>query len=196
MHFMAVKRSRNRSGFAIYPSAKSNVCAIIPKSAKKSCKLVPLPTSLLVNCLTSCCPWSLLWLIYYQEKVIFPVNARMHFLNFYLRMLDWVSTIRTLRQWVISNFFSKVTERAVFDQLHKHLEDSDLYPVLQYAYIKQHSTETALLRVVNDILYNMNRQHVTLLVRLNLSSAFDTVDHDIMIRRLDVRILAYHKVLV
>ena len=93
-------------------------------------------------------------------------------------------------------FFSKVTERAVFDQLHKHLEDSDLYPVLQYAYIKQHSTETALLRVVNDILYNMNRHHVTLLVRLNLSSAFDIVDHDIMIRRLDVRFLAYHKVLV
>ena len=38
------------------------------------------------------------------------------------------------------------------------------------------------MRVVNDILHNMNRQHVTLLVLLDLSSAFDTVNHDIMIR--------------
>ena len=49
---------------------------------------------------------------------------------------------------------------------------------------KQHSTDTVLLRVVNDILHNMNRQHVMLLVLLDLSSAFDTVDHDIVIRRL------------
>ena len=41
-----------------------------------------------------------------------------------------------------------------------------------------------LLRVVNDILHDMNRQHVMLLVLLDLSSAFDTVDHDIVIRRL------------
>ena len=61
-----------------------------------------------------------------------------------------------------------------------------MYPVFQSAYRKQHSTETALLRVVNDILHNMNRQHVTLLVLLDLSSAFDTVDHYIMIRRLEM----------
>ena len=83
-------------------------------------------------------------------------------------------------------FVSKVTERAVFDQLHKHLEDNDLYPVFQSAYIRQHSTETALLRIFKDILQNQDiiEQHVTLLVLLDLSSAFDTVDHDIMICRL------------
>ena len=85
-------------------------------------------------------------------------------------------------------FVSKVTERAVFDQLHKHLEDNDLYPVFQPAYIRQHSTETALLRIFKDILQNQDiiEQHVTLLVLLDLSSAFDTVDHDIMIRRLEM----------
>ncbi|CAB4016647.1 Hypothetical predicted protein, partial [Paramuricea clavata] len=59
-----------------------------------------------------------------------------------------------------------------------------LYPKAQSAYRKYHSTETALLRVKHDILMNMNRQHVTLLVILDLSAAFDTVDHHIMLERL------------
>ena len=52
------------------------------------------------------------------------------------------------------------------------------------AYREHHSTETALLKVKNDILMNLDMGHVTLLVLLNLSAAFDTVDHDILIHRL------------
>ena len=74
----------------------------------------------------------------------------------------------------------------MFEKLHKHSKDHNLYPVFQSAYRREHSTETALLRVVDDILHNMNRQHVTILVLLDLSSAFDTVDHDIMICPLDM----------
>ena len=82
----------------------------------------------------------------------------------------------------ISNpqFVSKITERAVFDQVYSHTTDNELFPVLQSAYRKGHSTETALLRVVNDILSNMNKQHVSILVLLDLSAAFDTVDHAIL----------------
>ena len=85
----------------------------------------------------------------------------------------------------ISNlqFVSKITERAVFDQVYSHMTDNELFPVLQSAYRKGHSMETALLRVVNDILSNMNKQHVSILVLLDLSAAFDTVDHAILLRR-------------
>ena len=65
------------------------------------------------------------------------------------------------------------------------MTDNELFPVLQSAYRKGHSTETALLRVLNDILSNMNKQHVSILVLLNLSAAFDTVDHAILLRRLE-----------
>ena len=56
-----------------------------------------------------------------------------------------------------------------------------LYPVLQSAYRRHHSSVTALLKVRNDILLNINKQHVTLLVLLDLSAAFDTVDLEILL---------------
>ena len=81
-------------------------------------------------------------------------------------------------------YVSKLVERAVFDQVHAHLSEHDLYPLLQTAYRRGHSTETALLKIYNDILMAMNRQDVVLLVLLDLSAAFDTVEHSVLLSRL------------
>ena len=59
-----------------------------------------------------------------------------------------------------------------------------IHPLSQSTYRQYHCTETALLRVMNDILLKMNSQHVTLLVLLDLSAAFDTVSHDVLLDRL------------
>ena len=87
----------------------------------------------------------------------------------------------------ISNlqFLSKITERAVFDQIYSHINSNNLFPALQSAYRKFHSTETALLHVTNDILLSTNKQHVSLLVMLDLSAAFDIVDHSALLHRLE-----------
>ena len=81
-------------------------------------------------------------------------------------------------------FLSMLAEKAVFHQIHDHMTDMSLYPIAQSAYRENHSTETALLKVKNGILLNMNKQHVTLLVLLDLSVAFDTVDHGILLEAL------------
>ena len=69
-------------------------------------------------------------------------------------------------------------------QLQHYLLSNDLFPISQSAYRPNHSTETALLKVTNDILLNMNDQRVTLLLLLDLSVAFDTVDHDTLLHGL------------
>ena len=92
---------------------------------------------------------------------------------------------KNLRPVSYLQFVCKITERAVFDQLYAHVMNNELFPELQSVYRKSHSTETALVKIVNDILLDMNRQRVSLLVLLDLSAAFDTVDHTILLRRLE-----------
>ena len=80
---------------------------------------------------------------------------------------------------------SKSAEKAVVGQLFRHCSDNAPLPVHQSSYRQFHSTETALLKVQSDILSNMDKQEVTLLVLLDLSAAFDTVEHKILINILE-----------
>ena len=79
-------------------------------------------------------------------------------------------------------FNAKVIEKCVATQFINHLNDNNLMDPLQSAYRASHSTETALLKVQNDILREVDSNRVVLMVLLDLSSAFDTVDHATLLR--------------
>jgi hypothetical protein len=68
----------------------------------------------------------------------------------------------------------------------QYLTSADWLPSLQSGFRPGHSTETAVLRVLSDILQAVDRGDVASLVLLDLSAAFDTVDHDILLERLQV----------
>ena len=85
-------------------------------------------------------------------------------------------------------FTSKITEKSVAIQMQDHMAANSIFPGLQSAYRPNHSTESALLKVKNDLLLNMDKFLVTLLVMLDLSAPFDTVDHGILLHRLQSKL--------
>jgi exonuclease III len=87
----------------------------------------------------------------------------------------------------ISNLsvISKLLERAVSKQLIAYLNCNNLMPSRQSAYRSCHSTETALAKVLSDILTAIDSGDISLLALLDLSAAFDTVDHDTLLQRLN-----------
>ena len=75
----------------------------------------------------------------------------------------------------------------VAERLNCHVDNANLHETFQSAYKKGHSTETALTRIHNDILCSIDDNEYLILVLLDLSAAFDTVDHYILIERLKHR---------
>ena len=68
-------------------------------------------------------------------------------------------------------------------RLEEHLNEHSLHDPLQSAYREGHSTETAIMKISNDITGSLDIGGCVVLASLNLSAAFDTVDHDILLQR-------------
>lgn len=87
----------------------------------------------------------------------------------------------------ISNlpFLSKILEKAVAKQLCSFLHTNSTLEVFQSGFRPHHSTETALVKVLNDLLSSSDNGCISLLVLLDLSAAFDTIDHHTLINRLE-----------
>ena len=85
------------------------------------------------------------------------------------------------------SYLGKLIERAAHDQLVNFATRTCDIKQNQSAYRVGHSTESALLKVKSDLLHEMDNQEVTCLVLLDLSAAFDTVDHDLLLNQLHFR---------
>ena len=83
------------------------------------------------------------------------------------------------------SFLSTVLDKVVVNQLNSHINSSITSNQYQSAYRKFHSTETALLKIHNDSLASLNAGQITALALLDLSAVFDTIDHTILLIRLD-----------
>jgi hypothetical protein len=158
--------------------------SIILKSKTKTCELDPLPTQIVKECLEELLP--ILQRIVnlsitegrvpdvFKNAIVRPLLKKPH--------LDKIAS----NYRPVSNlcFVSKVIEQVVNLQLSEHLAKNSLCEELQSAYRPHCSTETALLKIFDDALISMDNRQAVFVTLLDLSAAFDTVDHDTLLRRL------------
>ena len=171
------------SSFQVITEEEARI--IIMSLAKKSSALDPIPTPLVVKCIDVLLPVITKMINISLDSGHFPSSWREALVLPTLKKTGLDTVFKNYRPVSNLSFISKVTEKAVFIQIDNHMKKHHLYPLLQSAYRKNHSTETALLKVTNDILMKINSQHAVILVLLDLSAAFDTVDHSLLLRRLE-----------
>ena len=178
------------AGLSVFtPATEDEIGKIIRLSPSKSCSLDSFPTQLvkkhhelLTPTLTQIVNLSLSTSIMpdqYKDAILTPLLKKV--------TLDF-ELLNNFRPVSNLSFSSKIIEKVVASRMKKYIMENDLQEELQSAYKEYHSTETALLCVQNDILNSLDQGRCVLLILLDLSAAFDTVDHKILINILRKRL--------
>lgn len=172
---------------ASFPTVSiSDVVRVVMASPSKTCSLDPLPCWLLKQCLSTLAPAITDIINLSLQSGTFP------------RALKKAQVIPVLKKKTLDpndpasyrpvsnlSFLSKTIERSVAAVLTAHFTRFNILPTHQSAYRAGHSTETALLEVTDDILRSVDRGDACMLMLLDLSAAFDTIDHGILLERLE-----------
>ena len=170
---------------AFRPVTETWVAKTLSATTPKSCDLDPIPTSLLKKCpvtvplLCNIINWSLNNASMPDEHKIAHVRPRLK-----KPSLD-CDVLKNFRPVSNLSFISKFTEKAVATQIREHCDLNQINLEMQSAYKANHSTETAMIRVQNDLLTAVDRDGGAILVLLDLSAAFDTLDHSLILRTLE-----------
>ena len=164
-----------------------SLCTVIRKSAPKTCSLDAVPTSLLKEpvILAAVLPPITSLINQSLTSGVVPTGLKKAQVTPLLKKtgLD-VNVLKNYRPVSNIPFIGKVLEKVVAKQLTQHLRDHDLGDDLQSAYRLGCSTETALMKIKADMDHILDQGQDVLLVTLDLSAAFDTIDHKILLEGL------------
>jgi hypothetical protein len=170
------------------PVSSAEVLSLIQHLPPKQCSLDPIPTWLLKRVsfalapvISAMCNAS----IRQQMMPNLHKNAIVHPLLKKPTLNQ--SDLNSFRPISNLSYVSKILERLINKRLTDFMDKHLLLPKTQSAYREHHSTETALVRVHNDIVRAIDQGDVCALVLLDLSAAFDTVDHSILLDVLQSR---------
>ena len=171
------------------PATEEEIRKIIMESPTKSSQLDPIPTWLLKSCVDELLPIITTVVNLSLTNGDMPKNLKEAIILPLLKKL--LLDPEVFKNFLpVSNlkFLSKIIEKVVAFRFKAHIAINNLGEPFQSAYKALHSTETALVRVSNDILMSLDQHKAVALVLLDLSAAFDTVDHGLLIRLLNQRL--------
>jgi len=151
----------------------------------KQCSTDSMPTRLLKENVDLLAPFLSQLFCWPLQHGVVPTTMKSTYITLILKKTD-IDPAETKLYRPISNLsvLSKLLERLVAKQLVTYLKDASLLPDRQSAYRAHHSTETAVLKVLADILLALDTGNLSVLTLQELSAAFDSVDHETLLRRL------------
>ena len=153
--------------------------------SNKFCGLDPIPTFLLKDCINELAPLLCYIVNSSIEMSSFPPALKKAVIKPTLKKDDADSDcLKNYRPLSNLPVLSKLLEKAILTQLNRYLDENSLHCPVQSGYRPKHSCETLLVRMTDDILKDMEAGNVVALVLLDLSAAFDTIDHKILIQKL------------
>ena len=169
------------------PISDKDVITAVRFLPDKQCLSDPMPTRILKSCVDLLAPFLSALFSRSVTQGVVPQLFKTTYVTPLLKKADMDPTdVRSYRPISNLSVLSKLLERLVARQLVGYLDRADLMPTLQSAYRAHHSTETAVLKVMGDLLRMIDKGDVAVLALLDLSAAFDTVDHEILLRCLRV----------
>ena len=182
--FSASDSPRQLSDFC--PVSLTQVRKLISSLPAKHCKLDPIPTWLLKEVLDELLPHITKLFNLSLSSGTFPASFKTSLLLPLLKKpnLD-INGLKNYRPIANLPFLGKVLERIVSLQLKAHIDNLDLFPKHQSAYRNHHSTETATVKVLNDLLLAVDKGNEAVLILLDYTAAFDTINHDLLLHRLE-----------
>lgn len=172
---------------AFHPVTAAELQKLIMKCPSKSCSQDPMPTWLLKDpaVLQAVTPLLVTIINSSLSEGTVPTCLKTAQVSPILKKEGMDPTdFKSYRPVSNLSFLSKLLERVVAKQLTDHMTQHNLHDVFQSAYRAKHSTETALIKIKCDIDQALERGEGTILLLLDLSAAFDTLDHGIILDRL------------
>ena len=167
------------------PISNEELTKILSELNKKECEADPIPIKLLFQVINEVTPILKFIVNDSLERGIFPDSIKNALVRPVIK--DENGDVNSFKNYrPISNlpFVSKILEKCVQKQLLQHLEHNNLHAEHQSGYRSNHSCETATLTMYNDLLCISDLKSKVILLLLDLSAAFDTVNHGILLSKL------------
>ncbi len=161
---------------------QDEVKEMVCKAPNKFCELDPVPTWIIRDCIDEVLPLltKIVNLSLMHGKM--PDDLKLAIIKPLLKKLGLNFIKKNYRPVSNLSFLGKLIERIVALQIVTHLQANNLIYIFQSAY-RKYSTETALLRVQNDILMHLDKSNTVMFVLLDLLAALDTIYHNILFKR-------------